>query len=114
MYVSTNGMLLCYPTPVPCPSTILYSCDIYKSLVFPMLTSHVYSLIEFFKKMKKWLEMARLPLSFQQKIEALERKFEVASIIYDKYRKVFRELFEMGEEKTSSAPTRPRGRKPNQ
>ena len=77
------------------------------------------SLIEFFKKMKKWLEMARLPLSFQTKIEALERKFEVASIIYDKYRKVFKELFDMGEEKgsagsSSGTPTRPRGRKPNQ
>ena len=76
------------------------------------------SLIEFFKKMKKWLEMARLPQSFQSKIEALERKFEVASIIYDKYRKVFKELFDMNEEKAaataSATPTRPRGRKPNQ
>ena len=64
--------------------------------------------------MKKWLEMTHLPYSFQQKIEALERKFEVASIIYDKYRKVFWELFEMGEEKAAVAPTRARGRKPNQ
>lgn len=64
--------------------------------------------------MKKWLEMAQLPQSFQKKIEALERKFEVASIIYDKYRKVFGELFELGEEKQPSAPTRARGRKPNQ
>ena len=71
-------------------------------------------MIEFFKKMKKWLEMTRLPTSFQQKVEALERKFEVASIIYDKYRKVFWELFECGEEKSVSAPTKPRGRKPNQ
>lgn len=73
-----------------------------------------FSLIEFFKKMKKWLEMASLPQSFQQKIEALERKFEVASIIYDKYRKVFWEMFEVGEEKSSSVSTRARGRKPNQ
>lgn len=72
------------------------------------------SLIEFFKKMKKWLEMAHLPQTFQQKIEALERKFEVASIIYDKYRKVFWEMFEHGEEKPSTAQTRARGRKPNQ
>ena len=64
--------------------------------------------------MKKWLVMARLPQSFQQKIEALERKFEVASIIYDKYRKVFWEMFEMGEEKASTTPARTRGRKPNQ
>ena len=64
--------------------------------------------------MKKWLEMTRLPQSFQQKIEALERKFEVASIIYDKYRKVFWELFEFGDEKGAAAPTKPRGRKPNQ
>ncbi len=74
-----------------------------------------YSLIEFFKKMKKWLEMAQLPQTFQSKIEALERKFEVASIIYDKYRKVFKELFDLNEEKSSSStPTKPRGRKPNQ
>jgi len=73
------------------------------------------SLIEFFKKMKKWQEMAQLPLSFQQKIEALERKFEVASIIFEKYRKVFRQLFVMTEDKSdsNSAPSR-RGRKPHQ
>ena len=59
--------------------------------------------------------MAQLPLSFQQKIEALERKFEVASIIYEKYRKVFRQLFNVNDEKTeSSVPSRPRGRKPHQ
>lgn len=76
--------------------------------------SHV-SLIEFFKKMKKWQEMAQLPSSFQQKIEALERKFEVASIIYEKYRKVFRQLFNVNEDKPeASAPSRHRGRKPHQ
>ena len=64
--------------------------------------------------MKKWMEMATLSVSFQQKIEALERKFEVVSIIYDKYRKVFHELFEMSEEKQSGSMARPRGRKPNQ
>lgn len=64
--------------------------------------------------MKKWMEMARLSESFQQKIESLERKFEVASIIYDKYRKVFQELFEMNMEKhQTGGSARGRGRKPN-
>lgn len=63
--------------------------------------------------MKKWLEMSRLPQDFQHKIEALERKFEVASIIYDKYRKVFWELFETSEDKVTGTPTKQRGRKPN-
>lgn len=63
--------------------------------------------------MKKWLEMTRLPQSFQHKIEALERKFEVASIIYDKYRKVFWELFELSDAEVTATPTKPRGRKPN-
>lgn len=56
------------------------------------------------------MEMAKLPFSFQQKIEALERKFEVASIIYDKYRKVFRDLFQLPDEK-QTPNTRQRGRK---
>ena len=68
------------------------------------------SLIEFFKKMKKWIEMASLPLTFQQKIEALERKFEVASIINDKYKKVFQDLFQTADQK-QTPNSRQRARK---
>ena len=63
-------------------------------------------MIEFFKKMKKWIEMASLPLSFQNKIEALERKFEVASIINDKYKKVFTDLFQMPDGKQQTPNSR--------
>lgn len=63
------------------------------------------------QKMKKWIEMAKLPENFQLKIEALERKFEVASIIYDKYRKVFQDLFLLVEDQSVSSNTRQRSRK---
>ncbi len=53
--------------------------------------------------------MVKLPQEFQLKIEALERKFEVASIIYDKYRKVFQDLFLLIEDQATN--TRPRNRK---
>lgn len=70
------------------------------------MLSYTTSLIEFFKKMKKWIEMASLPLSFQNKIEALERKFEVASIINDKYKKVFHDLFQMPDQKQQTPNSR--------
>ena len=69
-----------------------------------------HSLIEFFKKIKKWLEMVNLPPSFHRKVVTLERKFEVASIIFDKYRKVFCDLFNFPDEKQVPM-TRQRGRK---
>ena len=61
--------------------------------------------------MKKWIEMASLPLTFQQKVEALERKFEVASIINDKYKKVFQDLFQMPDQKQQTPNSRQRARK---
>ena len=54
--------------------------------------------------------MINLPNSFHKKVEALERKFEVASIIFDKYRKVFCDLFQLPAEKQVPA-VRQRGRK---
>lgn len=59
----------------------------------------VHSLIEFFKKIKKWQEMAKLAHDFQKKIDTLERKFEVASIIFSKYNRVFHDLFSPLDEK---------------
>ena len=61
--------------------------------------------------MKKWIEMAKLPQDFRSKIEALERKFEVASIIYDKYRRVFEDLFLLVEDQPVASNTRQRNRK---
>ena len=71
------------------------------------------SLIEFFKKIKKWLEMAKSPPSLNTKVESLERKFEVASIIFEKYSRVFADLFRKPDE--HQAPSlRQRGRKAKQ
>ena len=64
------------------------------------------SLIEFFKKIKKWQEMTKLPPDFQKKIDTLERKFEVASIIFSKYHRVFHDLFLPVEEKPVTANRR--------
>lgn len=53
----------------------------------------LYSLIDFFKKIKQWAEMAKMDPDFQEKIDALERKFEVVSVIFQKYLKVFCDVF---------------------
>ena len=50
--------------------------------------------------------MAELSNSFQLKIETLERKFEVASIIFSKYNKIFQNLFSGKEEKPASSGRR--------
>jgi len=53
----------------------------------------LYSLIEFFKMIKRWAEMAKMDPDFQEKIDSLERKFEVVSVIFQKYMKVFCDVF---------------------
>ena len=68
------------------------------------------SLIEFFKKIKKWQEMTKTLHDFQKKIDTLERKFEVASIIFSKYHRVFHDLF-LPLEDRPAAPSRRGGRK---
>ena len=75
-------------------------------------------LIEFFRKIKKWLEMAKLPQTYLEKVEALERKFEVISVIFKKYEVEFAAVFLVQNDASSgnggSGNTgRPRGRKPN-
>ena len=80
-----------------------------------MLTHSLSSLIEFFRKIKKWLEMAKLPQSYLDKVEALERKFEVISVIFKKYESEFYEVFVLQEKKQTSGNSvgRPRSRKPS-
>lgn len=72
-------------------------------------------MIEFFRKIKKWLEMAQLPPPYLERIEALERKFEVISVIFKKYEEEFCEVFLLREGKITptTASGRPRSRKPN-
>ncbi|KAL5467024.1 hypothetical protein EMCRGX_G031191 [Ephydatia muelleri] len=69
------------------------------------------SLIEFFRKIKKWSEMAKLSSGFTEKVETLERKFEVASIIFDKYKKEFCDIFQCPEDKQTPGGVRQCGRK---
>ena len=72
-----------------------------------------HSLIEFFRKIKKWSEMAKLSSTFIDKVETLERKFEVASIIFDKYKKEFCDIFLCPEERQTPGGARQCGRKSN-
>ena len=73
--------------------------------------------MEFFRKIKKWLEMARLPPSYLEKVEALERKFEVISVIFKKYNAEYSALFQPRDStqrpSSGGGGSRPRSRKPN-
>uniref|UniRef100_A0A1X7THD3 Retinoblastoma-associated protein N-terminal domain-containing protein n=1 Tax=Amphimedon queenslandica TaxID=400682 RepID=A0A1X7THD3_AMPQE len=83
-------------------------------------------LIEFFRKIKKWLEMAKLPQLYLEKVETLERKFEVISVIFKKYRREFSTIFQLQDGDVSDgmggatgvggarggSTSRPRSRKP--
>ena len=59
--------------------------------------------------------MAKLPQGYLDKVEALERKFEVISVIFKKYESEFCEVFVLQEKKQTTGPSvgRPRSRKPS-
>ena len=59
--------------------------------------------------------MAKLPQSYLEKVEALERKFEVISVIFKKYESEFCEVFILQEKKLTPGTSsgRPRSRKPS-
>lgn len=73
-----------------------------------ILRSSKQSLIEFFNKMKKWQDMANLPMEFQQSTEKLERNFTVTSVIFKKYVPIFKDIF---KKPTDELPRTHRGRK---
>lgn len=52
--------------------------------------------------------MANLPESFRERIDHLERNFEVATVIYKKYRPIFLSVF---KDPDSDPPRQPRSRK---
>lgn len=54
----------------------------------------LYSLIQFFNKMKKWSDMAGLPQEFIDKVNKLERNFAVSTVIFKKYEPIFLDLFQ--------------------
>uniref|UniRef100_A0A2K5KGD0 Retinoblastoma-like protein 1 n=1 Tax=Colobus angolensis palliatus TaxID=336983 RepID=A0A2K5KGD0_COLAP len=73
-----------------------------------ILRSAKLSLIQFFSKMKKWMDMSNLPQEFCERIERLERNFEVSTVIFKKYEPIFLDIFQNPYEE---APKLPRSRK---
>ncbi|XP_048483799.1 retinoblastoma-like protein 1 [Plutella xylostella] len=51
------------------------------------------SLIQFFNKIKNWMEMAAMSVDFRTRIERLERKFAVSTVLYRKFQPIFQEIF---------------------
>ena len=68
----------------------------------------MFSLIEFFKKMKKWADMASLPQEFRDKIERLERNFAVSMVTFKKFEPIFLDIF---ENPANDPPRPPKSRK---
>ncbi|XP_045502075.1 retinoblastoma-like protein 1 isoform X1 [Colias croceus] len=51
------------------------------------------SLIQFFTKIKNWMEMTLMPSDFKDRISRLERKFAVSTILFRKFQPLFQEIF---------------------
>ncbi|XP_063311817.1 retinoblastoma-like protein 1 isoform X1 [Pelobates fuscus] len=73
-----------------------------------ILRSAKLSLIEFFNKMKKWMDMSNLPQHFRERVGRLERNFEVSTVIFKKFEPMFKELFQNPDE---DPPRPPKSRK---
>ncbi|XP_070701649.1 retinoblastoma-like protein 1 isoform X1 [Pempheris klunzingeri] len=67
------------------------------------------SLIQFFSKMRKWADMSGLPHHFRQRMQRLERNFEVSTVIFRKFEPIFMDLFQ--DPQGGGAPRQPRSRK---
>ncbi|XP_075295150.1 retinoblastoma-like protein 1 isoform X2 [Opisthocomus hoazin] len=59
-----------------------------------ILRSARLSLIQFFSKMKKWMDMSNLPQEFRERVERLERNFEVSTVIFKKFEPIFLDIFQ--------------------
>ncbi|KAM9218894.1 retinoblastoma-like protein 1 [Leptosomus discolor] len=66
-----------------------------------ILRSAKLSLIQFFSKMKKWMDMSNLPQEFRERVERLERNFEVSTVIFKKFEPIFLGIFQNPYEETS-------------
>ncbi|XP_075981325.1 retinoblastoma-like protein 1 [Anticarsia gemmatalis] len=51
------------------------------------------SLIEFFKKIKRWMDMASMSTEFKDRISHLEHKFAVSTVLFRKFQPIFQEIF---------------------
>ncbi|XP_015736711.1 retinoblastoma-like protein 1 isoform X4 [Coturnix japonica] len=65
-----------------------------------ILRSARLSLIQFFSKMKKWMDMANVPQEFRERVERLERNFEVSTVIFRKFEPIFLDVFQNPNEET--------------
>ncbi|NXF09140.1 RBL1 protein, partial [Smithornis capensis] len=65
-----------------------------------ILRSARLSLIQFFSKMKKWMDMSNLPQEFRERVERLERNFEVSTVIFKKFEPIFFHIFQNPYEET--------------
>uniref|UniRef100_K7GE50 RB transcriptional corepressor like 1 n=1 Tax=Pelodiscus sinensis TaxID=13735 RepID=K7GE50_PELSI len=65
-----------------------------------ILRSAKLSLIQFFSKMKKWMDMSDLPQEFRERMERLERNFEVSTVIFKKFEPIFLDVFQNPYEET--------------
>ncbi|NXG78174.1 RBL1 protein, partial [Baryphthengus martii] len=66
-----------------------------------ILRSTRLSLIQFFSKMKKWMDMSNLPQEFRERVERLERNFEVSTVIFKKFEPIFLDIFQNPYEEIS-------------
>lgn len=51
--------------------------------------------------MKKWMDMSNLPQEFRERVERLERNFEVSTVIFKKFEPIFLDVFQNPFEETS-------------
>ncbi|PZC83765.1 hypothetical protein B5X24_HaOG206922 [Helicoverpa armigera] len=51
------------------------------------------SLIQFFKKIKNWMEMASMSTEFRDRISHLEHKFAVSTVLYRNFQPIFQQIF---------------------
>lgn len=73
-----------------------------------ILRSSKLSLIQFFSKMKKWSDMSNLSQDFRNRINGLERNFEVSTVIFRKFVPIFLDMF---QDPQGEPPRQPRSRK---
>ncbi|XP_065610288.1 retinoblastoma-like protein 1 isoform X1 [Cyrtonyx montezumae] len=66
-----------------------------------ILRSARLSLIQFFSKMKKWMDMSNVPQEFRERVERLERNFEVSTVIFRKFEPIFLDIFQNPHEETA-------------
>jgi len=51
------------------------------------------SVLDFFKKCKRWMEWTESTKRLRERLEHLERKFTVSMVVFIKYRPIFFEMF---------------------